>query len=1011
MVLPDFQNRRIPRQTLIIGGVAAALVVFSLLVRGLAMVTPFYYHHQDDWCVFGIQSYDMMHGHFRAFMYRQAYIGCLPLMLDSLFFFVLGVNHYAQGAASLVYWCAYLAAAFALARRLFGLRAGLMALGIAALTPKIAFFLSPEPSRGYVEVFALGMALTTLTVGMIGAGKDRLRSWLALGLAGGVGFWISYYTGYFLLPCAVALLLDRPRRMLTVHPYASLVCFLLGSTPYWVFNLVTHEGFPSAGLFGAAGVHRTLLFKTVCFIKKLIPSLGMRFDTPFYSALSLALLCVYVAAVVSLLASFRRTTGRRFFSDPQNAGIFVLLGSALMVCYLNLSSSQYAGRVTLRYVTPLYPFFHLALARLFDGLFEKRRFVFWLAAGLYGLTHLLNLTVQNDRFFNPNLPRAYRSYRATVEQISDFLRSRGARYATTSHKWDAVILSFDMLESGVRILEPESPMSALEALALDAQPEQMRLEPLSKADRFKEILESARFSYEERKFTSSLPGLDERNTNLYNYTLFYALHHANDRLLPISPQMLKVRPCLQADLAPLTTDRILNTGWSAECVKGSAAPWIDVECPRPLRLGRLVMMAPPVEHEPVPGRFELLGSADGVRWTAIGRFTVQRSLYLVRDRLVEEPETGITMLDVQAREAFRFYRIVCRTQEAVWRVNELYLFEAGGPENAQPDLDALVRLLTESKVETVYADEPVTAQLMQRTPLHCFNTYAWDGLHPRRLDDRAVDFSRRTALIVDPAYAGEVAGLLDERGVRYTRGDVAGLAVFLAVPAPQVRDLYWMSLTLLRRFDPEESWRLCQQARRALLQGNPSQAADLAQAAASLFPANMAARNLCAGQNRPVPTAPPPIDSLVPARPRNLLWKGILEISGYTAENGRLRIAADFLCRGKPDERRLVLYGLNPGDKNVAFALESVPTPGDNDRFVCPELREIRPGMRLMFSFTLPVFHQPLELWVCLLDRHGARISPDSADGKPCPGSRVLLTRMESNLVPPPPEAPPLPTR
>lgn len=168
----------------------------------------------SDEGVFGIISIEMLGGRFVPFFHGQDYMGTLPSVLCVPFMAILGktplamrVAAIAAGVAALLTW-----------RRILVLwRAGHVWPWLALLCAVAPFFMAQLTLkfRGTITVWLLGTLWLWQLVEAESDGRPFDRQpfrWFAIGLLGGLCWWSSQLTVFFLLPGLVVFLLLRENR-------------------------------------------------------------------------------------------------------------------------------------------------------------------------------------------------------------------------------------------------------------------------------------------------------------------------------------------------------------------------------------------------------------------------------------------------------------------------------------------------------------------------------------------------------------------------------------------------------------------------------------------------------------------------------------------------------------------------------------------------------------------------------------------------------------------------------
>ena len=231
-------------------GFGLLIVVLALVVRGLIYVRVEDVLHADE-ALQGLIARHIRGGQVQLFTYGQPYLGALQahwiLVCFALFGATTAVLKWAAGIESLL----LILATYLLAREVCGgdRRAGFFAALLTAIGPLYLVEWSLRPRGGHVETATLSaLALWALLRAIRAAqnagdgaglpgGAVRWATLCAFLL--GVGWWVHLTMFYAMVACVVGTILWGGRLRADARVWiASLVCFFIGSLPFWLFNLV-----------------------------------------------------------------------------------------------------------------------------------------------------------------------------------------------------------------------------------------------------------------------------------------------------------------------------------------------------------------------------------------------------------------------------------------------------------------------------------------------------------------------------------------------------------------------------------------------------------------------------------------------------------------------------------------------------------------------------------------------------------------------------------------------------
>lgn len=357
----------------------AVCVVVAIVVR-LDFMRAVQFTIDGDEAIVGLMGKHILEGRgVPVFYYGQHYMGSLEAILASGSFSLFGSTPFALQLVPLLWSIALVPLMYVSGRSLMSRRTGLVAALFMAVPPPALIVWSTKARGGFIEIVLLATLALYLTVVWLRDCSDKLRYPAAVGFVLGLGWWVNnqiayaiaaigfFATLHFVVTPILDLITGRPvpgalRRVLRVAIFG-VGAFVLGSSPYWIYNL--RLGFPSAGMFG--------LSKYEVFREHLdglryvaLPMLvgAKRFwqkEWAFWGAREFAW-CLYVIPIFGLVLLrwkqwARLLTGRVDRREPVE--LFMIFGAA---CCLIFALSSYGWLVQApRYLLPLYPALFLLL--------------------------------------------------------------------------------------------------------------------------------------------------------------------------------------------------------------------------------------------------------------------------------------------------------------------------------------------------------------------------------------------------------------------------------------------------------------------------------------------------------------------------------------------------------------------------------------------------------------------------------------------------------------------------
>lgn len=235
-------SRTFPRRHLL------AVLLLAAVARALLLISGSVSFHADE-AVVALMARHITQGARPVFFYGQAYMGSLDAWAVALGFQLLGesiqtVRLVQSALYLLVVATGYLAAWRLSLRPVVATVAG---LALAVPTVNVALY-TTATLGGYNEVLLLGHLVLLLGYDVAHTYPRSGWRWALLGLCAGLGWWTHGLIVVYALPVGLLILyriLVRPvgaRRAVPLQPILiALAAFIIGSAPWWVFD-IEHNG-------------------------------------------------------------------------------------------------------------------------------------------------------------------------------------------------------------------------------------------------------------------------------------------------------------------------------------------------------------------------------------------------------------------------------------------------------------------------------------------------------------------------------------------------------------------------------------------------------------------------------------------------------------------------------------------------------------------------------------------------------------------------------------------------
>lgn len=935
------------------------LIIAAGLIPRLFMIsTPYGFVHDWDWSVFGVQAYDMLQGDFRAYRYGQFYLGSFPMLVDSLNFLIFGPTRMALYIGGLYYWVIYMFATYLLTKRIFGNKIpGLFAAACASITPAINLYLTCEPSRAYLDTMIWGQVifLTTISVTTTKAEKNPLY-WLFLGLCSGICFWTSFLSVYFLLPAFVMLVLVKPKRLLSIGPWAALAGFFVGSTPFWVHNLVNAKKFITFSMVHVGGEKTSFWFNLVAFAYKFKALLGLSFNGFILSLVSLCSLIFVIAAVLFALSrsGISRIRSPKDLSTPMVNGMLLFLMSFGLCAFMYTTSGKYTSmQYGHRYVMPMFNILYPAIGFFLYKLGNKNKTVLLLALTLFFGTRLYNQVFENYRFKKLAVDKVrYQEYSNSAKNLIDYLKKNNAtKVCVYQHDVFDIILSLEGAPENISFITPFDKYKPVLPLLMDDE-EQFFL--LARHDYFDSQIKAMGF---------------ETDSNLFGQFRLYSNFKTTLNPSVLVPSSHFSVTDTNGEKTNLLCDRNVNTG-----LRGENGQSITLGFKDHIELDH-IWFSFRSDLASAPAFITIEGSQDKKQWEKISKSTASMGMYSADNRIIYRPTCGLVELDLAEKDSYKYYRFTMST-ETNWWLDGIYITEKL-PGNYTPfDRKQIVKYIASTGAKTIYADEYTAARMLLRHPeLKTFNEYNWEGLaSPRKFENRRMDFSKTTSITVPSVFAPDVEKMLSKYGLEFVTKQIDSRTIFTLPPSKLPAPLFWQGITIAEYYEQATAIKLY---KRALENQNPEEKLKIIDRALDFNPEEYLCLTLKKQLLESVPGTQEKIKQLderlatfIPEHKEELVFENGLKVTGYSLNTDKkqatISVTAD-VNKDISSQSRLIIMGLDQSEQ-VVFLVETEPYRHRTHRGTYPA------GEKLVFTTSFALPQKPMAIWLGLYNGHHRRV-------------------------------------
>lgn len=331
----------------------AAVCLLALAWRALLLWSGVVTFHSDE-AIVGLMARHINQGlPIPTFFYGQSYMGSLDSLLVSLIFRVAGEGVLGIRLVQVALYLGVLITTMLLASRLFADRRITLGVGLLLALGSPLFTLYTTISLGgYGEVLLLGN-LVLLLGWELRHRPEALWQWGAVGALAGVGWWTNALIVVYVLPVGLFLLPIIVRRRLLGALLLAAALFMVGSGPWWLYNL-SHQWeslrFLLGGFGGVAQQERmSIPDKLIGLLFIGLPGVvGARLpaESTVWSPLGWAVLILWLMLILVSGVTALRARGRDALA-PRYLWLLLLGFCALFVL------SSFGADATGRYLLPL----------------------------------------------------------------------------------------------------------------------------------------------------------------------------------------------------------------------------------------------------------------------------------------------------------------------------------------------------------------------------------------------------------------------------------------------------------------------------------------------------------------------------------------------------------------------------------------------------------------------------------------------------------------------------------
>jgi 4-amino-4-deoxy-L-arabinose transferase-like glycosyltransferase len=238
------------------GSGGEALLIALLVIAGLALrlilLAEAHWRFDYDEGMVGLQVRHIIQGERPIFHPGQPYLGALESYLIAPWFIVFGSNAVTLKIVPWLLSGVYIGTTGWLGWRVFDRQVGVLSALLAAFAPSYLLVVGMKTWGATAETLTFGnLSLIAATYVVYPDSPRADRALILLGLIGGIAFWVSWLIVFYAVPILIVLAW-RGRSVLRRMWWAAGLAFLVGSAPFWWYNLA-HDLATFRYLFSSQG--------------------------------------------------------------------------------------------------------------------------------------------------------------------------------------------------------------------------------------------------------------------------------------------------------------------------------------------------------------------------------------------------------------------------------------------------------------------------------------------------------------------------------------------------------------------------------------------------------------------------------------------------------------------------------------------------------------------------------------------------------------------------------------
>jgi hypothetical protein len=720
------------------------ILLLGFLLRWIHLLTPTV---DSDQAAFGLMAMHMMKGEFPIIQWGFPYMATGESLFAVPFFFFLGPSAFSLNLSVAVQSLIFIYLIYVAGKRMFSEKAGLLAALFAALGPSYLIVHCVLARGAYIETLIFGTLSFLYAVKILfpaKAGDEKVLNYFLLGMFVGIGLWFHFLIVFFAFPIAICFLL-KPKRLFCGKIFMALTGFLIGSSPFWIYNAFHHFESLKFVFSHQEKLHtfseglRSILLTGFPVVWGVLEN-GSK---AFYSLLSFL-----PALFWGILGLFSvKTVIQEVWKERKISPLFLVL-SFLIFYVLILNHSQFVESDTRRYYIPAYAGFILVWAFAMDRLLKRS--VLWgsiILACFIG-SHLWT-NYADATYFHPKPLGKYRRMLERENKLFDLLKEKGLTEIYYRDYWMGFRLNFTSQEK-ITFVQSRSERYAPYAAKLE------------RAENPAWILKDGSL-LEDLKRIGGVCHVD-RFSRWWIYSHF---QEPSFEYREILPDEMKASASHQKNRVTAFFDRNASTVWSTQ-IPQNKDMWMELDLGKERNLGLIRFWNPDYLMHNYPMKVSVEISLDGQSWnTALGPVKCDY-YYWSGPRLYDWDVHYRWELRLPAVKA-RWIRIRQNSEDKAnpWMIGEAFIYEIAGEKiKDDPEEADLFEEISKLKLNKIYAERYLNILIKEKfhgqvETLEPDTRSVFDiaDRHPR------IVFENRTGFVLEISDAASFERIMEAKGI------------------------------------------------------------------------------------------------------------------------------------------------------------------------------------------------------------------------------------------------------